>query len=98
MKVEMHERSGKPELMTLRAKPMSVWLTRNVQIIIEKGDKLETVARSVAKYSDLGPERSLQLAAFWFALGERAESGNPDRSWSQSELRVSAGRRYLDRR
>jgi hypothetical protein len=98
MKINVMERSGKPEVMTLRAKPMSIWLTRHVQLVIEKGDQLSSVAAEVIKHAKLKREHAQQLVAFWFACGERAENGNPNVGWSKSELHVSRGRRYLDRR
>ena len=98
MKVNVMERSAKPETMTLRAKPMTVWLSRRVQLVIEKGDLLSAVAGEVIKHTKLDREHAQQLVAYWFALGERAENGCPDLAWTKSELHVSRGRRYLDRR
>lgn len=98
MKTNVVARSGKPETMELCAKPMTIWLSRQVQLVIEKGDRLSEVVAVVVKTMQMEPARARQLVAYWFALGERIENGCPDLAWTKSELHVSDGRRYLDRR
>jgi hypothetical protein len=98
MKLRQHERSAKPESMTLTTAPMTVWLSRTHELIIEKGDTLQRVADVIEEHWGLARAEARQLAAFWFALGERqANKQRGARGWTRSELLTTPGRRYLRR-
>lgn len=95
MKVVEHEGSTKPEEMTLSYSPMTVWFTRNLEIKIEKGDTVKQVGQVISRYWDLKEKPAEEIAAFWFAIGERRAAKKKLGDWSATELRVDPKRRYL---
>lgn len=98
VKLRQHEKSPKPMSMTLTTRPMTVWLSRHLELIIEGGDTLFTVAQAVGEYWGLEQREAFQLVAFWFALGERQQQKQRGaQGWTKTELDPSPKRRYLRR-
>lgn len=95
MKVIEHDKSTKPEEMTLSFDPMIVWFTRNLEIQIEKGDTLKEVSRVIAKYWEFQKPEADGIAAYYFAIGERRAAKKKLGDWTATELRVDPKRRYL---
>jgi hypothetical protein len=97
MRIIHHERSPKIAEMTLAANPMRVFVTKTVELRIEKGDRLRTVADAVAPLLPKGVKAG-PLVALWFAMGERVAKKKLDADWSQKELYPDSDRRYLSGR
>lgn len=95
MKVIKHVKCPKPDRQELIAEPMVVYITKLIELRIERGDTLQAVASIVQRYLGLDRPQTRQLVALWFALGERRARGNPVKSWTPRELRVKGKRRYL---
>ncbi len=86
------EKASRKQVMHFSHDPLRVWITTQVHIEIEKGDKLSDVAREIAKtLPDL--EDPLQLAAYYFDLGERVASDEMGRPWQGGP--PTNNRRYL---
>jgi hypothetical protein len=97
MQIREHEASGKPETMTLGFNPMVIWLNRRIELRIEKGDQLRSVALVVLQYwgQQLKPKDAASLVAFWFAVGERQATKKKLSDWKAAELIVNPKRCYL---
>lgn len=95
MKIIEHEKSSKPEEMTLSFNPMIVWFTRNLEIHIEKGDTLKEVSRIIAKYWEFQKPEADGIAAYYFAIGERRATKKKPGNWTEAELSKDPKRRYL---
>ena len=95
MKLVVHEKSSKPESMTLKAEPLVIWLDRSHELRIERGDKLIDVASEVEKHWGLSRVESRSLVAFWFAIGERQDRKKLGAGWNRAELSVDPSRQYL---
>ena len=97
MQIIEHTTIVKPNSMTLEVTPLIVWLDKYTELRIEKGDSVKTVAKQIRKFwLDLSYADACQLVTFWFALGQRAKSGDSG-PWSSTELQPDAARRYLKR-
>lgn len=81
MNVETFIKTPRVWDMKLKAKPMTVWLTRNAKVTIEPGDRLKVVAACIEGYLELGEEESAKLAAFYFEMGERAATKRFSDPW-----------------
>lgn len=98
MEVIHHERSPKPEQMELQHDPLRIWLSRKLEIVVTKGDRLGDVAEVVQAEGWLSKLESRQLVALWFAIGERRGNFRPtNTTWNAEELDASRTRRYLTR-
>lgn len=95
MKIIRHEGVPRPTQMELKAKPLTVWLSKTVELRIHRGDVLKDVAEAVGEHwRGLSRDERRHLVAFWFALGER-RSRKKSGPWKPKELDVSPKRRYL---
>lgn len=95
MKIIRHQSKFKSEeCARIFCDPLIIWLTRSVELRIERGDRLRTVAHAIGLELHLLKKDALRLAAFYFALGERARRHRYP-AWNNRELRVTPGRRYL---
>lgn len=91
MKTILHETTPKPQVMTLGTNPMTVWMTRKVQLIIEPGDTIKKVAKEIRFYWNADHERAREIAAFWFSIGE----GSHRKGWNDRALKnTSNDRRF----
>jgi len=98
MQLIEHERKGEVAELTLQAKPLTVWLTRTVELRIEPGDWLGEVASVVERHWTFLSQKECRLVvALWFAIGERIVTGYNAGSWSPKELRAWPQRRYQKR-
>ena len=95
MKLFKHERIANIEEMRLVANPMRIFVTRGVEIRLERGDKLGKVVAAVKRYLPPGVEAS-ELVAFWYAMGERITLRRLDAKWSKNELSTNPNREYLN--
>lgn len=97
MIVNLHSRSPKPDAMTLTASPLTVWLSRLVELVIEPNDRLFDVMQEVQKHwPHLSDPEAAQLIACWFAIGERRGGVRPtNQPWTDEERDVSPTRRYF---
>lgn len=93
MKLFKHEKNQKPEAMTLSAAPLVVWLDRVTELHIEPGDTAAQVAHEVRRHWVIEKTAALELATFWFAIGERVRNSRGG-GWKQVELKVDKNRRY----
>lgn len=83
-----------------RARPFKIYLSRTVELTLEAGDPLDRVVAEVHKHWPMLKRREVQqVVAYWFALGERMDTGGTavGRPWRPAELRVNSSRRYLAR-
>lgn len=97
MKLIHHERSPKIAEMTLAANPMRIFVTKTVELRIEKGDRLRDVAEAVAPLLPKGVKAG-SLVALWYAMGERVAKKKLDDGWTPKELYTDPDRRYLSAR
>ncbi len=97
MIVRRHTKSPKPETMTLTANPLTIWLSRQIEVEIQPGDRLGKVAAEVQRYwKHLSEPEVYQLVALWFAMGERRAGKRPtNQTWTDAERDISPTRRYL---
>lgn len=97
MKIIKHTRKIMPEHFNRSTRPMSVWLHRNVELRIYPGDTIKEVGAAIREHwPKLDTPTVRQIAAFWFALGERVSSGEYG-PWSARELRIAPRRAYSPR-
>ena len=75
--------------------PTIVWITRELQLFINKGDTIKDVAPLVVKHCGIALTEARQLVAYWFALSERAHFKKFNAKWRGRELDASPVRRYL---
>lgn len=95
MKITEHVRPPRSLTMELIAEPLTVWLTKTVEMQISRGDVLKDVAKAVGEHwPGLAKDELRRLVAFWFALGER-RAKKKSGPWTLGELDVSPKRRYL---
>lgn len=94
MKVLDHESLSKDESTPLTARPLRVFVTRGIELQIEKGDSLGSIVKTIAKHVPKSINAA-DLVAYWFALGERIVSKKHSPRWSSKELSTKPGRRYL---
>lgn len=91
MKVKIHEKTPKPEVLDLSTNPMHIWLTRTVELTIEPGDRIENVAKVVGTYwKTMNEERIFATIAYWFSIGERVHK----KGWKHQALKPTRGRRF----
>jgi hypothetical protein len=95
VKVIEHEGSTKPEEMTLSYSPMVVWFTRTLELKVERGDTVKQIGQVIARYWDLKQGPAEEIAAFWFAIGERRAAKKKLGGWTDAELLATPSRRYL---
>lgn len=94
MRLIRHERTPKPDEMLLTFNPMTVWLSKTVELKIEKGDSVNSIASVVQAEWKVPEKRAIEIATYWFAIGERV-AGGTNRAWTKVELRPDLDRRYL---
>lgn len=95
MKVVVHERSPKPMAMTLSTNPLSVFVTKTVEVRIQRGDTLAEVAKVVRQHMPDVREHAAEIVALWFAMGERARRLTKSTAgWSKKELATTPTRKY----
>ena len=82
-----------PNAMTIEHNPMTVFLLRDLKIEIWKGDTIEEVANAVTKYWRYSKEDARQIAALWFAMGER-KSRQTTGGWEPTEISTDPARKY----
>lgn len=95
MKIIKHKQAPRVWDMDFATQPMTVWLHRNVQLIIEVGDQLKKIADVIAEELPM-VENPRTLATFYFEMGERASSGRFEVPWNVP-LNEDPMRRYLGR-
>jgi hypothetical protein len=95
MKLTKHDKLTNVEEMRLRARPLRIYITRGVELTLEKGDQLGDVVERIARYIPVSVRPVDKLVAFWFAVGERLETKTHTPQWSKKELSTAPGRRYL---
>lgn len=97
MIVRHHVRSPKPETLTLTANPLTIWLSRAIELVVEPGDTLaEVVVESRKYWKHLSDPEAYQLVACWFAMGERRAGKRPTNCpWTDAERDITPTRRYL---
>lgn len=93
--MKLVEHVKRPEILEVAVdvRPLTWWLTPELQLIVEEGDRLGDVAKLVRRSLGLPRADARQLVAYWFALGERVASGRTG-PWEPAELRTKLGRRY----
>lgn len=97
MKLKRHERAAQIQEVRLSYNPLVVWLSPRIELIIERGDEIREVAKVVAREWDVPLSTARRMAAYWFALGERAETGEMgEPEWRRDEIQAHPRRRYLD--
>lgn len=82
---------------SLLTQPFPVFLARDWKLVIKKGDDLSQIAKALAKIlkpQGLTNADALDLAAYFFAIGERTQTRQLDRPWKTAELRTN-NRAYL---
>lgn len=97
MKLVRHERTPKPETMELRSNPMTVWLERSLELRIQSGDTVKKIGMVLEEHWGLATKEARQLAAFWFALGERRSGATKSGPWRKNELYAEPDRAYRPR-
>ena len=97
MKVIKHEGVPRPTTMTLQTDPLVVWLSKTLEVQIERGDTLKEVALLVRKHWKADPRSARRIAAFWFAVGERQNRQTHVGDFTKRELSRREDRRYLMR-
>lgn len=99
MKIVHHEGRPKIHFIQLEASPLRIWIDDRVELVIRKGDSLKKVARAIAEHSNFktGKKESLEIAAYWFALGERIYRRKTGGEWTKKELSTKPSREYLSR-
>lgn len=97
MKIIKYDKRPKIIQVELKADPFSVWLDTRTEMRIERGDRLDDIAKVVLRQGwGLKKGSARKLVAYWFALGERLELRKMSKSkWNKRELRADPDRRYL---
>jgi len=97
MKIINHQATVHATGETYRKYPFSVFLTPRRELRLQRGDRLDKVARVVARSWPLDEQQARSVAAFWFALGERLAAGGRklNRPWTPVELRTAPHRCYV---
>lgn len=97
MKIIKHNKRPKIIQVELKADPFTVWLDTRTEMRIERGDRLDDIAKVVLRQGwGLNKGSARKLVAYWFALGERLELRRTSKSkWKKRELRADPDRRYL---
>lgn len=99
MLLKTHDKRVWCETPLPTSNPLVIWLTRRDELVIEKGDRLLDIARVIKRtLPPLSLAEAGKLAAFYFALGERAAHRTWKSPWTKAELQVVAERRYLTRK
>lgn len=96
MKITVHNNVLRHEEINITYNPMRVMLTGNVELLIEKGDKLSDVVKAIRPHMPWFDRKTLMgIVTFYFAMGERAAAGRYNKPWTRKESRVRKNRRYL---
>lgn len=95
MKLFTHPTAPKYDRDPFRTAPLSIFLNRTTELRIEPGDRLDRVARAVARLWPAVGQRAGKLTAYYFALGERLAGNGKTGPWTSHELRDAPDRRYL---
>lgn len=97
MKLIKHDKPPKLRVRKLTHAPLIIWLGRYHELRIEPGDTLRAVAGVIRQFWPHEPAE--ELAALFFALGERARLRARRQpvppGWTLKERATSAGRTYL---
>lgn len=96
MKLIRHERRPTINSIKLKSNPLTVWLGTRTELKIKRGDNLEDVARLITKENpwNVHIKVARQIAAYWFALGERVVDGRVGTKWRTKELDANPTRIY----
>jgi hypothetical protein len=91
-------RIRRPEIekVVLKKTSTTIWLTPDLEVRLQKGDLLRDLAALVQKKIGVNRKESLQISAYYFALGERVTTGRLGKSWKKGELRTDIERRFLE--
>lgn len=95
MKITKFKQSPKPDTMNLQTEPLMIWFDRLTLLEIERGDTLREVRQAIREQWGLNKADAEQLAACWFALGERQHAKQLGAPWRKAELSVEPTRKYL---
>jgi hypothetical protein len=96
VKVIKHDRIVRPGTLTLGFNPLIVWLSKTVELRIERSDRLGAVAEALAAWWPVSAREARRIVGYWFTLGERRATGDPGTGWSAREMAdPSPERRYL---
>lgn len=95
MKLLTEAPSRKTLRTTLKTSPFTIWMTRSTALVIEKGDRLDLIAKELRKHWTLAHDEARDLAAYYFALGERRALKKKPGPWKKDELDTRPLRRYL---
>lgn len=95
MKVTRHEGVPRPTSLTLQTVPLIVWLSKTVELSIDKGDTLGDVATHIRVAWKVPRKEACRIAAFWFAIGERQHYKKHAGDFTKRELLAREDRRYL---
>lgn len=97
MKIRKHDRVPKAEQIKLRHDPLSIFLIANVELVIERGDRLGDVARAMRPHMPWFSRSQLRgIAGYYFAMGERSAQGRSTRPWRRKEYNDHPDRVYLN--
>lgn len=94
MKFHVHEKMPAQTELQLESDPLRIWVTHNIELVIERGDRLNDVAIRIAEFLPVSFTEALGLATYYFNLGERyANQESLDPEWSTTVVNVE--RQYL---
>jgi len=97
MQIKKHDRVLKIEQIKLRHEPLSVFLVSNVELIIQRGDRLGDVARTMQPHMPWFSRQQLRgIAGYYFAMGERSARDRLTKPWRRKEFNSDPDRRYLE--
>lgn len=95
MRIVKHDRKPNYNEIHLTVVPLVVWLSPLEELIVDRGDTLLEVAKTIHGRWSLSKKSCRELVAFWFALGERISRGDERvAGWNDQELSISLKRRY----
>jgi hypothetical protein len=95
MKLIRHTKPPRYDEVKLKNNPLVIFIARDVELRIEKGDTLTTIGTVISREAHLPAAKAIALAGYYFSLGERYDAVRQTQPWKTRDKQRGADRRYL---